>query len=117
MNVGELINELRECNEEATISSIFQSIEDSGLYETKAITTEIKEGNRVNILVRDINDRGITVKRLLDSLGQYDKTLPIFVKEWTLKPPRRVFEILNVNKGEEIVFLEIPQKLANFKLN
>lgn len=114
MNVGELINELRNCNERATVSSIFQSIKDNSFYETKVITTEMKEDNRINILVRYINDSGITVKKLLKLLGEYDETLPVFVKEWTIRPPRRSFEILNVNKGEEIVFLEIPQKLANF---
>lgn len=113
MNVGELINELRKCNEKATVSSIFQSSQDNNLYETKVLTTKMEDDNRINILVRDISDEGITVKKLLEFLGQYDETLPIFVKEWRLRSPRRAFEILKVKKHEEIVFLEIPQRLIN----
>lgn len=113
MIVGELIDELKKCNEKATVSSILQSSKDYTLYEAKVLIAEIGEGNEINIFVREINDKGISVKDLLEFLVQYDETLPIFIKEWSLSPPRRSFEILNVKKNDEIIFLEIPQRLAD----
>jgi len=115
MNVGELINELDQCNENATVSSILQEINETTFYETKVIRTEKEKENRINILVMDTNGKGITVNKLKSQIEQYNENLPVFVKEMPMNRPRRSFEILNIKRHKTIIMLEIPQRLTNLE--
>ncbi len=112
MNVRELINQLEECNEKATVSCIMQSEKDGSLYSTEVIRTEI-EDKLVDIIVMDISDKGITVKKLKNELSLYKTTLPVCIKENRLKPVRFPYQIIGVENKDDIVFIKLPQLMGD----
>ena len=112
-NVGELLEELNECNKNATVSSIIQ-MRDKNFYEAKVLRAGMEEEKRVVINAFDISDKGITVKELIKFIESYDEKLPVFVKEMTINKPPRYFEILSLEKHETLVTLKLPQALIGF---
>jgi len=113
MDVMQLLDELKTCNEKATVSCILQPEKNSSFYYTKAIRTTL-DNSRVIILVMIMNDDGMTVQALINELEDYGKTLPVFIVENRIRPPRRLFELLGIEKQDKIVHLKIPQKMADF---
>lgn len=110
MNVKELLNQLEECNEESTVACVMQSA-DASIYHTIVIRTEVEE-ELVDIIVMDINDKGLTVKQLKDELSEYEATLPVCIKENRLKPVRFPYQINGVKNEGDIVYLELPTLMA-----
>ncbi len=112
MNVIQLLDELKICDETATVSCILQSEENSTFYDTKCIRTAL-DNNRVSILVMDMSDVGMTVQRLISELEGYEETLPVVIEENSLKRPHRLFTLLSIENQDNIVLLKIPQKMAD----
>ena len=112
MNVRELINQLEECNEGATVSCTLQSEKDGSFYSTEVIRTEL-EDILVDIIVMDIGEKGITVKKLKNELRLYKTTLPVCIKENRLKPVRFPFQIIGVENKDDIVFIKLPQLIGD----
>lgn len=113
MDVMQLLDELITCNKKATVSCIMQPEENSSFYDTKAIRTAL-DNNRVIILVMSMNDEGMTVQTLINELKDYGKTLPVFIEENRLRRPHRLVKLLGIEKQDKIVWLRIPQKMADF---
>ena len=111
MNVGELIDELEECNEEATVSCVIQSEKDASLYHTVVIRTILEEES-VNIVVMDINDKGITVMQLKNELCAYKATLPVCIIINKLKPVRFPYQINGIENDGDVVYLKLPTLMA-----
>ena len=112
MNIREILDQLEECNEEATVSCIIQSQKDGSLFFTEVLRTKI-ENNLVDIVVRNIKDKGITVKKLKNELGQYKASLPVFIKEDRLKPIRFPYEIIGVENNGDIILLKLPTLMGD----
>ena len=112
MNVREILDQLEECNEEATVSCILQSQKDGSFFFTEILRTKI-ENNLVDIVVKIMEDKGITVKELKNELGQYKASLPVFIKEDRLKPKRFPYEIIGVENKSDTVLLKLPQLMAD----
>lgn len=112
MNVKQLLDELKTCNDEATVSCILQQENDNSFYYTKAMRTALNN-KRVIIIVISMSDDGITVQALIEELENYGKTLPVFIEENRIKRPHRLFELLDIEKQDNIISLKIPQKMAD----
>ena len=111
MNVGELIDELEECNEEATVSCVIQSEKDASLYHTVVIRTILEEES-VNIVVMDISDKGITVRKLKNELSGYEATFSVCIKVNKLKPVRFPYQINGIKDEGDVVYLKLPPLMA-----
>jgi len=111
MNVGELLDQLEECNEEATVSCIMQSEKDASIYDTVVIRTE-EEKELVDIIVMNISDKGITVKMLMDDLKSYNANLPVCIKENRMKPFRFPYQVNGIKNNGDLVYLELPKLMA-----
>ncbi len=111
MNVRELIDDLEECNEEATVSCVMQSEKDATLYHTVVIRTESEE-ETVNIIVLDISDIGITVRQLKNELNTYKTTLPVCIKVNKLKAVRFPYQINGIKCEDDVVYLKLPTLMA-----
>jgi hypothetical protein len=107
MNVRELLDDLEECNEEATVSCIVQSEKDASLYDTVVIRTESEEKS-VYIIVMDINDKGITVRQLKNELNSYKATLPVCIQVNKLKPVRFPYQVNGIEDKGDIIYLKLP---------
>ncbi len=112
MNVREILDQLEECNEEATVSCIMQFEKDKSLHFTQVLRTETDK-NLVDIIVMDISDKGITVKELKNELGLYKDFLPVFIKENRLTPIRFPYEVIGVENEDDTVLLRLPVLMAN----
>lgn len=113
MDVMQLLDELKTCNEKAIVSCILQPEKNSSFYYTKVIRTAL-DNNRVIILVMSMNEYGMTVQALIKELEDYGKTLQVFIEENRIRRPHRLFELLGIEKQDKIVRLKIPQKMADF---
>ena len=111
MNVRELIDDLEECNEEATVSCVMPSEKDASLYHTVVIRTELEEES-VNIIVMNIGDKGITVRQLKNELSVYQVTLPVCIKVNKLKPVRFPYQINGIKVEDDVVYLKLPSLMA-----
>lgn len=111
MNIGELLSQLEECNEEARVYCILQSERDASFYHTTVIRTGEKE-NLVDIIVMETSDIGMTVRDLREELGSYDVMLPVFITESRLRPHRFPYEIIGVKDEKKSVYLKLPQLMA-----
>ena len=111
MDVRELIDDLEDCNEEATVSCVMQSEKDASLYHTVVIRTELEEES-VNIIVMDISDKGITVRQLKNELRAYKTTLPVCIKVNKLKPVRFPYQINGIEDEGDVVYLKLPTLMA-----
>ena len=112
MNVRNLLHQLEECNEEATVSCIMQSKKDASFYNTVVIRTA-EEKELVDIIVMNISDKGITVKKLIDDLKTYNANLPVCIKEKRLKPVRFPYQVNGIKNKGDIVYLELPKLMAD----
>lgn len=112
MNVREILDQLEECNEEATVSCIMQSKKDGSFFFTDVLRTKI-ENNLVDIVVKIMKDKGMTVKELKNELGQCKAFLPVFIKEDRLKPKRFPYEIIGIENKSDVVILKLPQLMAD----
>ncbi len=111
MNVRELIDDLEECNEQATVSCVMQSEKDASLYHTVVIRTELKEDS-INIIVMNISDKGITVRQLKNELSKYKATLPVCIKVNKLKTVRFPYQVNGIEDKGDVVYLKLPTLMA-----
>ncbi|MBD3198421.1 MAG: hypothetical protein GF316_00275 [Candidatus Lokiarchaeota archaeon] len=112
MNVGELLDQLEECNEEATVNCIMQSENDASFYHTIAIGTETG-AQVVNIILMNIMGEGISVKELKNELNAYEATLPVSVRINRLNPIQFPYEVNGILNRGDIAYLELPQLIGN----
>ncbi len=110
MNVRELIDDLEGCNKEATVYCVMQS-EDATFYHTVVIRTELEE-KLVDIIVMNIDDKGITVKQLKNELSAYKATLPVCIRVNKLNSVRFPFQINGIEDKGDVVYLELPTLMA-----
>ncbi len=109
--ISELINQLGECKEDATIFCIIKAKDEISSYDTIVLRTEEQEKS-VNIIVMNTNGKSITVKELKEELSEYDDSLPVFIKENRLKQKRFDNNIIGITDKDEIVYLNLPKTMA-----
>ena len=79
---------------------------------TDVLRTKI-ENNLVDIVVKIMKDKGMTVKELKNELGQCKAFLPVFINEDRLKPKRFPYEIIGIENKSDVVILKLPQLMAD----
>ncbi|MBD3215029.1 MAG: hypothetical protein GF311_20625 [Candidatus Lokiarchaeota archaeon] len=112
MNVGELLDQLEECNEEDTVNCIMQSENDGSFYHTIAIGTEAG-AQLVNIILANITGEGITVRRLKNELNAYEATLLVSVKINRFNPKQFRYQINGIINRGDVVYLKLPQFMSD----
>ena len=69
--------------------------------------------NLIDLVVMNIQDKGLTVKQLKNELESYENHLPVYIKENRLKPIRFPDGIIGIDNQNDVVYLKIPQRLAD----